>query len=333
MASDSAPVLRIEDLHAEFRTKEGTVKAVSGASLDLRPGEVTALVGESGSGKSTLGLAALNLVSGPGRVTRGRILFHDRDLLQASEDEWRRIRGRLISIIFQDPTTGLNPILTIGSQVAEILTAHQHLDKKTARREAVRILHEIGLADAERVAESYPFQVSGGMAQRVMIGIATALDPEVIIADEPTSALDVTIQASILNELDKLRQKGVAILLITHDFGVVAQMAQRVSVMYAGRIVEQGTTAEIFRGPRHPYTRFLLSAMVRIDDRKAPLPVVPGVPPSLIDLPDECPFLPRCPKVTNECRQSPAPPLAALDGEHLAACYNPIHEQWAAAYR
>jgi oligopeptide/dipeptide ABC transporter ATP-binding protein len=238
-------------------------------------------------------------------------------------------------MIFQDPSTGLNPILPIGAQVAEVLTAHLSLKKKEARKEAVEILRRVGLPDPERLAESYPFQVSGGMAQRVMIAIATALDPEVIIADEPTSALDVTVQAAILNDLDRLRrERGVGILLITHNFGVVAQVAQEVSVMYGGRIVEQGTAGEFFSRPRHPYSWNLLSALPRIDDVRMPLPMIPGSPPAAGSAnEDACPFLPRCSKAVSACREQPAPPLRPVEGGHAVACYNPVLAEWAAAYR
>ena len=333
-SSDREPLLRIEDLSTEFRTKDGVVKAVIDVSLEVRRGSVTALTGESGSGKTTVALSVLNLVPHPGKITAGRILFHGRDLLAIGADEWRQVRGRQISMVFQDPSSGLNPILSIGDQVAEILVAHRKLKKKEARREAVEILRGIGLADAARLAESYPFQVSGGMAQRVMIAIATALDPELIIADEPTSALDVTVQAAILGDLDRLRrEKGVAILLITHNFGVVAQMAQEVSVMYGGRIVEQGTSAEIFAKPRHPYSWALLSALPRIDQIRSPLPVVPGSLPTASDPPDGCPFLPRCPKAVTACREQPAPPLSLVGSSHSVACYNPVLGEWAGSYR
>ena len=328
--SDSDTLFRIEELHAEFRTKEGVVRPLAGVNLELKRGRITALTGESGSGKSTLALAALNLLPHPGRITHGRLVYHGRDLLAAGGEEWRRIRGRRISMIFQDPTSGLNPILPIGSQVAEMLTAHLDLKKKEARARAVQILRQIGLADPERVANAYPFQISGGMAQRVMIGIATALGPEIIIADEPTSALDVTVQAAILDDLDRLRrEQDVSILLITHNFGIVAQLAQDVSVMYAGRVVEQGAVTDILARPRHPYTRMLLSALPRLDEIRTPLPTIRGAAPNLIDLPDQCPFLPRCPKATTRCRTDAAPLLETLDPAHAAACYNPVHEEWA----
>jgi oligopeptide/dipeptide ABC transporter ATP-binding protein len=335
MTTGPESVLRIENLSTEFRTKEGVVKAVVDASVDVKRGTITALTGESGSGKSTLAYSVLNLVPHPGKVTSGRILFHGRDLMTLTDDEWRRVRGNQISMIFQDPSTGLNPILPIGAQVAEILTAHRSLKKKEARQQAIQILRNIGLADPERVANAYPFQVSGGMAQRVMIAIATALDPEVIIADEPTSALDVTVQAAILDDLDRLRrERDVAILLITHNFGVVAQVAQDVSVMYGGRIVEQGSAKDLFARPRHPYSWSLLAALPRVDDVRIPLPVVPGSPPTADSLPDGlCPFLPRCAKATIACREGAAPVLEVVEGGHRVACYNPVLAEWAGSYR
>lgn len=335
-ANETRPVLEVQDLSVEFRTREAQVQAAADVSFALYPGRVTALTGESGSGKSTVALSILNLVPHPGRITSGRVLFHGRDLLAASSSEWRQIRGRQISMVFQDPSTGLNPLLTIGAQVGEILQAHRGLKKKEARAEAIEILRGIGLADPKRVADAYPFQVSGGMAQRVMIAIATALDPEVIIADEPTSSLDVTVQALILEDLDRLRrERGVAILLITHNFGVVAKAAQEVSVMYGGRIVEQGTTQEIFTAPRHPYSWALLGALPRVDAVRNPLPVVPGqLPtPDLLHPDAHCPFLPRCGKAITVCRETPAPPLTPVDGSHSVACYNPVLEAWAGAYR
>src|SRR5215216_6605034 len=278
------PILQVRDLSAAFFGKEGTVRAVSDISFDLEPGKVLAVVGESGCGKSSLALALLRLLPFPGKVTGGGISFEGRDLMLAGEEELRRIRGRRISMIFQDPVSGLNPVLPIGKQVEEILTSHLEIPKRERKQRVIEVLRHVGLADAERIADSYPFHLSGGMCQRVMIAMATALNPSVVIADEPTSALDVTVQAQILNELDALRaQRGTAIVLITHDLGVVAQMADEVAVMYAGGFIEEGEVEQIYRAPRHPYTWALLSTLPRLDGRHGQLHAIPGVPPNLAE--------------------------------------------------
>ena len=326
----SDPILQVRNLSAAFFTKEGTVRAVQGVNFDLQPGKVLAVVGESGCGKSTLALALLRLLPFPGKVTSGEVHFEGRNILQAEEEELRRIRGRRISMIFQDPVSGLNPVLPIGKQVEEILTSHLDIPKKERKQRTLEVLRHVGLADAERIAGSYPFHLSGGMCQRVMIAMATALDPRVVIADEPTSALDVTVQAQILNELDLLRQqRGTAIVLITHDLGVVAQMADDVAVMYAGRFIEVGEVRQIFKEPRHPYTWALMNTLPRLDRRgDTHLHAIPGSPPSMVELPDECAFLPRCRKATSQCRTDVAPPLAAVAPGQLAACYNPVFHGW-----
>lgn len=325
--SDS--ILRLEDLRAEFVTPEGIVTAVNGVSLSLRRGSTLALTGESGSGKSTIALSILNLLPHPGRITSGRIYFRDTDLLALTTEEMRRARGRRIGMVFQDPATGLNPVLSVGQQVEEIITTHLSVSKREARRRAVEVLAQMGLPDPERIVRRYPFQLSGGMAQRVMIAIATALNPEVLILDEPTSALDVTIQAAILEDISQLQQRqGTSIILITHDLGVVAKMADEVAIMYAGAVAEYGPVADLFQSPRHPYTWSLLRSRPRWDsDKRARLASIRGAAPSLIDLPDECPFLPRCPKATMVCRSEPAPALEPVDSSlHLAACYNQIFQ-------
>lgn len=253
------PIISVKDLTVRYRTRESTTYATDAVSFDLRRGEILTLVGESGSGKSTAGMSVLRLLPGEADVVSGQVWFEGRDLLSMNEKDLRPVRGRRIAMIFQDPVAGLNPVLDIGTQVAEMLTSHLDINRKEARKRAVDILHDVGLSDPARVAKAYPFQLSGGMCQRVMIGIATALNPDVIIADEPTSALDVTIQAQILYQLDQLRkERGTAILLITHDFGVVAQMADEVAVMYAGKVVERGGVREMLKSPLHPYTHALL---------------------------------------------------------------------------
>jgi oligopeptide/dipeptide ABC transporter ATP-binding protein len=324
------PILSVRDLSAAFFTKEGVVRAVNDVSFDLEPGRVLAVVGESGCGKSTLALALLRLLPFPGKITGGQVVFEGQSLLSLDEEDLRRIRGRRISMIFQDPVSGLNPVLPIGKQVEEILTSHLNIPKKERRQRTVEVLRHVGLADAERIVNSYPFHLSGGMCQRVMIAMATALNPSVVIADEPTSALDVTVQAQILNELDTLRaQRGTAIILITHDLGVVAQMADDVAVMYAGRFIEVGAVRQIFKEPRHPYTWALLNTLPRLDrGGLQPLHSIPGAPPSMVDLAPECAFLPRCVKAISRCRTEAAPPLVTVAAGQLAACYNPVFHDW-----
>jgi peptide/nickel transport system ATP-binding protein/oligopeptide transport system ATP-binding protein len=328
----TAPILRIEQLSAEFTTADGVVRAVNGVSLSLEEGGTLVITGESGSGKSTVALCILNLLPHAGRITDGRVLFQDRDVLALPSEELRRIRGREIAMVFQDPATGLNPVLSVGQQVQEIITTHLDVPRREAKRRTLEVLAQMGLPEPEQVATRYPFQLSGGMAQRVMIAIATALNPKVLILDEPTSALDVTVQAAILEDLRRLQSRyGTSILLITHDLGVVAQMADAVAVMYAGSVVEYSDAPTVFGRPRHPYTWSLLASRPRWDrEGDGPLASIKGTPPSLLDLPDECPFLPRCPKATNVCRSEPAPPLTAAEAGHLFACYNPIYQEEAA---
>ena len=321
------PVLGIEGLSVQFDTPEGAVKAVRDVSLSLRRGTTMALTGESGAGKTSAGLAVLNLLPYPGRITAGRVHFNGTDVLSLSPEEVRQLRGREIAMVFQDPVTGLNPVLSVGAQVEEIITAHLSVSKHEARNRSLEVLAQMGLPEPQEVARSYPFHLSGGMAQRVMIAIATALNPTVLIADEPTSALDVTVQAAILDDLRQLQQRsGTSILLISHDLGVVAQMAAEVAVMYAGSIVECGQVSAVFQRPRHPYTWALLRTRPRWDrDQTKPLPAIRGTPPDLTRLPQECSYLPRCPKATSRCRTEPAPALGELDPGHSAACYNPIY--------
>lgn len=318
-------LLDVRDLSICYRDGERTVQAVDCLSFTLDAGETLALVGESGSGKTTTALGVMGLIRPPGRVVRGQALLEGRDLLSMDSEELRRLRGRVISMIFQDPQAGLNPVLTVGQQVAEAVEIHLRVSKKEARRLALDALAGLGLPEPELIASRYPFQLSGGMAQRVMIAIATVLRPRVIIADEPTSALDVTVQAAILAELDRMRTElGSALLLITHDLGVVAQMAQRVAVMYAGRIVETGAARDIFRAPRHPYTWSLLSTLPRLDRSVDRLPQIRGQPPDLSALSGHCAFLPRCPKAVNECRSAPWPGLSPVGDGREVACYNPV---------
>ncbi len=319
-------VLRVEDLRSYFFTPEGVVKAVNGVSFALERGSTLAILGESGAGKTSVGLSILGLLPRPGRIIGGRIYLEGREITGAKGEEMRRVRGREIAMIFQDPVSGLNPVLPVGVQVEEMITGHLSVSRKEAKRRSLEVLSQMGLSEPERVASRYPFHLSGGMCQRVMIAMATALNPKVLIADEPTSALDVTVQAAILQELEDLRVRyGTSILLISHDLGVVAQMAKQVAVMYAGSIVETGEAAELFHRPRHPYTWSLLSMRPRPDvDLRGPLPSIPGAQPDLTDLPDQCPFLSRCSKALNRCRQSAMPRQTEVARGHSVACYNPV---------
>ena len=320
------PILAVRNLTVRYKGKEAPVHAVDDASFNLERGKVLALVGESGAGKTTAGMSVLRLLPPEGEILAGQVAFEGHDLVKMPEQELRKLRGRRIAMIFQDPVAGLNPVISIGDQVAEMLTSHTALGKKEAKRRALQILHAVGLSDPERIAKSYPFQLSGGMCQRVMIGIATALDPDVIIADEPTSALDVTVQAQILHQLNQLRHdRGTAILLITHDFGVVAQMADEVAVLYGGRIVETGGVEEMHDRPWHPYTHALLATLPRLHQTREQLHAIPGTPPELSAAPEHCPFIPRCPKALSICREAPTPELERRNGaSHLVACYNPV---------
>jgi peptide/nickel transport system ATP-binding protein len=325
----TAPILSIENLSAEFNTQDGAVKAVNDVSLSLREGGTLVITGESGSGKTSIALCVLNLLPHAGRITGGRILFQNTDIFSLTGEELRRIRGREIGMVFQDPATGLNPVLSVGQQVQEIITTHLDIGRREAKQRTLEVLAQMGLPEPAQVATRYPFQLSGGMSQRVMIAIATALNPKVLILDEPTSALDVTVQAAILEDLRRLQSRyGTSIILITHDLGVVAQMADEVAVMYAGSVVEHADAPTLFNRPRHPYTWSLLASRPRWDrEVGGRLTSIRGTPPSLIDLPDECPFLPRCPKATNVCRTERAPPLDVIEAGHLAACYNPIYQE------
>jgi oligopeptide/dipeptide ABC transporter ATP-binding protein len=247
-------------------------------------------------------------------------------MLSLSERELRRLRGREISMIVQDPVSGLNPVLSIGEQVEEIITAHATVPKSEARRMVYDALERVGLSGPEQLTKRYPYELSGGMSQRVIIAIATVLNPRVIIADEPTSALDVTVQAGILSELERLRQeRSISILLITHDLGIVAQMADEVVVLYAGRVAERGRTRDVLRSPRHPYTWSLMAALPRVDEAKRPLEPIKGSPPDMAELPDECAFLPRCRKAISVCRTAPSPPLTELAPDQHVACHNPVY--------
>jgi oligopeptide/dipeptide ABC transporter ATP-binding protein len=317
-------LLKIQDLKTQFFTSAGTVKAVDGISYDVDEGETVAVVGESGCGKSVSALSIMRLVAEPaGRVVGGSVLFQDQDLLQLSEEEMRKVRGNNIAMVFQEPMTSLNPVLTIGLQLTETVQQHLGVNDATARARAVELLGLVGMSDAERRLDQYPHHLSGGMRQRVMIAMALSCEPKLIIADEPTTALDVTIQAQILELMKNLtRDLGVAMIIITHNLGVVARYADRVNVMYAGKIIESGTAQDIYHNPKHPYTVALLKSVPRIDQpRGAKLDPVDGQPPDLARLDDGCSFRPRCRYATDECTAS-MPLLEHVDGIHHSACFH-----------
>jgi oligopeptide/dipeptide ABC transporter ATP-binding protein len=318
------PLLEVRDLHTEFRTGAGLVRAVDGISYAVEHGETVAIVGESGSGKSVSALSVMRLIADPpGRTTAGEVIFDGRDLLQLSVEEMRQVRGRDIGMVFQEPMTSLNPVLTIGRQITEVLEAHQGIDKTMSDARARELLELVGIADPQRRLRQYPHQLSGGMRQRVMIAVALACNPKLIIADEPTTALDVTIQAQILELMKSLTQKlNVALIVITHNLGVVARYAQRVNVMYAGRIVESGKADAIYHDPRHPYTIALLKSVPRLDQpRRARLDPVEGQPPDLTRLDGGCAFRPRCRFAVERCARSMPPLEAAGEPGHLSACF------------
>jgi len=313
------PLLDVRDLRMVFPTDAGEARAVDGISFTLDRGDVLGLVGESGCGKSMTALSLMRLVPPPGRITGGRVLFEDRDLLGLTEREMRDVRGARMAMIFQEPMTALNPVLTVGSQVAESVFLHRPVSRRQAWQRATELLVEVGIADAERRVHDYPHQLSGGMRQRVMIAMAIACDPLLLLADEPTTALDVTIQAEILALLRSLRDRyGMAVLLITHDLGVVAEQADRVAIMYAGRIVEHATVDELFARPLHPYTQALLRSMPVLGARQDRLETIPGQVPSLTRLPSGCAFRDRCPLQIDACAAA-VPPLEERSG-HLVAC-------------
>ena len=319
-------LLEVRDLHTYFLTKEGTVKAVNGVSFTLEEDSVLGLVGESGSGKTVTALSILQLVPFPGKIVEGSITYNGQNLLDMSTERLRALRGQEISLIFQDSGAALNPVIPIGRQVEEIMLEHTDMGKRQARATAEDLLKQMGIPDSRRMLDQYPFQLSGGMAQRVMMAIGVALNPRVLIADEPTSNLDVTLQAEMLQRLRRLRQENhSAIMLITHDLGVIAQMAERVVVMYGGTVVEQATTRDLFARPYHPYTWGLFQALPRLDAPQRSLTPLRGAPPQMMDPPDQCPFLHRCSKATAECRTSPRPPLDEVAENHWVACYNTIN--------
>jgi oligopeptide transport system ATP-binding protein len=321
----SDAVLRIDDLRTHFFTRAGVIKAVDGVSFELHPGETLGIVGESGSGKSVTALSIMRLIpEPPGRIVGGRMLFNNQDLLTLNKRQLRQMRGNAISMIFQDPMTSLNPVFTIGFQLRETLQAHARISRKEAATRSVELLERVGIPAPERRLREYPHNFSGGMRQRVVIAMALACNPRLIIADEPTTALDVTIQAQILDLLRGLsKEHQTAVLLITHDLGVVASMCDRIVVMYGGKVLETGTVDEIFAEPNQPYTQGLLRSIPRLDQQHGEmLTPIPGTPPDMLHPPRGCPFMPRCPLAVSRC-VSEMPPLVRVgdSSTHTAACW------------
>ena len=318
-------VLEVKDLRTHFLLKTGVVKAANGVNFKLRRGKVLGIVGESGSGKTVTALSIMGLVPYPGRTVKGEVLYEGRDLLKMDKEELRHLRGNEIAIVFQDAASSLTPIVPIGVQVEEVITSHMDVSKHKAKQLVLQALRDADLSDPEYVVNRYPFELSGGMCQRVMLAMALALNPAVLIADEPTSGLDTTLQAQILARLKRLQQeRSTSIIIISHDLGIIAQMADEVIVMYAGSVVEVASTAALFQRPTNPYTWALLQSTPRIDQPDRKLQGLRGNPPELLNLPDQCPFVPRCPKARNECRLNPNPPLHEVGPGHSVACYNEV---------
>ncbi|HEX7103195.1 MAG TPA: ABC transporter ATP-binding protein [Nitrolancea sp.] len=317
------PLLDVKNLKTQFFTQDGVVKAVDDVSFHIMPGETLGIVGESGCGKSITAMSIMRLIpSPPGKIVGGQIMFDGEDVMKMSDEEVRSIRGNKIAMIFQDPMTSLNPVLTINRQISESLELHLGMSKSQSRARSIELLKMVGIPNAEERVDQYPHQFSGGMRQRVMIAMALSCNPSLLIADEPTTALDVTIQAQILDLMRNLQQEhNTALMMITHDLGVVAGMTDRIQVMYAGHVVETAPTEELFANPRHPYTVGLLNSIPRLDAAaKAKLSPIRGLPPDLIDLPDMCPFLPRCDYAREKCEQQ-NPPLLEVNDVHRSACW------------
>jgi oligopeptide/dipeptide ABC transporter ATP-binding protein len=324
------PLLSVEDLRVQFWTRRGTIHAVNGVSFDIAPGETLGIVGESGCGKSVTALALLGILPRAGKVVGGRAIFEGRDLLQLSDRQLRRVRGKEIAMIFQDPMTSLNPVLTIGRQITEALETHFGMKGKAAEKRAAELLDRVGIPTANKRVRDYPHQFSGGMRQRAMIAMALACEPKLLIADEPTTALDVTIQAQILDLLRELvAEEDAALILITHDLGVVAGMCERVNVMYAGMFMETGSAAKLFSQPRHPYTVGLLQSIPRLDAARGErLHPIEGIPRDMLSPPQACPFQPRC-RYEVELSRKEVPPLLEIEPGHKVACFNPVPaEEW-----
>jgi len=318
-----APLLEVNDLHVEFRTRDGVAKAVNGASFRLGPGETLAVLGESGCGKSVTAQAIMGILdTPPGFVTQGQVLYRGVDLLRLPEKQRRKVRANRIAMIFQDALSALNPVYSIGFQLGELYRKHRGTSRHEAKRRSIELLDQVKIPGARGRIDDYPHQFSGGMRQRVMIAMALALDPEVLIADEPTTALDVTVQAQIMGLLAELQhQRNMGLILITHDMGVVADVADRISVMYAGKVVEEAPVYEIYGRPAHPYTKALLESIPRLDMKGRQLNVIRGLPPALTDIPAGCAFSPRCDYARDVCRQDPPPPAYQIAQHRVARCH------------
>jgi oligopeptide transport system ATP-binding protein len=316
-------LLEVDQLQVEFRTRDGVAKAINGVSFEVHEGETLAILGESGSGKSVTAQAIMGILdSPPGFITGGEVRYCGQDILKLSEDERRRVRGPEISMVFQDALSALNPVFSVGWQIAEMFRKHRGMNKSDAQAQAIRLMQRVQIPGAAQRVKAYPHQFSGGMRQRIMIAMAIALDPAVLIADEPTTALDVTVQAQIMQLLKDLQQEGkMGLILITHDLGVVADVADRIAVMYAGRIVEQADAFELYAQPAHPYTKGLLDSIPRLDQKGETLSAIGGLPPNLMNIPPGCPFNPRCHYAQDICRVDPPPPLREVARHRLAACH------------
>ena len=316
-------LLEVDQLQVEFRTRDGVAKAINGVSFDLHEGETLAVLGESGSGKSVTAQAIMGILdSPPAFITGGEVRYCGQDILKLSEDERRRVRGPEISMVFQDALSALNPVFSVGWQIAEMFRKHRGMNKSDAQAQAIRLMERVQIPGAAQRVKAYPHQFSGGMRQRIMIAMAIALDPAVLIADEPTTALDVTVQAQIMQLLADLQQeRRMGLILITHDLGVVADVADRIAVMYAGRIVEQADAFELYAEPAHPYTKGLLDSIPRLDQKGETLSAIGGLPPSLTNIPAGCPFNPRCHYAQDICRIDPPPPLREVGRHRFAACH------------
>ncbi|WP_432194783.1 ABC transporter ATP-binding protein [Streptomyces sp. bgisy027] len=315
-------LLEVRDLHVEFRTRDGVAQAVNGVSYGVDAGETLAVLGESGSGKSVTAQAVMGILdTPPGRITGGEILFRGRDLLGLKEEERRRVRGAEMAMIFQDALSSLNPVLSVGEQLGEMFVVHRGMSRKDARARAVELMDRVRIPGAKERVKQYPHQFSGGMRQRIMIAMALALEPALVIADEPTTALDVTVQAQVMDLLAELqREYAMALILITHDLGVVADVADRIAVMYAGRIVESAPVHDIYKAPAHPYTRGLLDSVPRLDLKGRELYAIKGLPPNLMDIPRGCAFHPRCPMAQDVCRTD-APAPYEVSEDRRSACH------------
>ena len=318
------PILIVKDLKTYFYMEEGVVKAVDGVSFELFPNEVLGIVGETGSGKSVTVKSIMRLIKPPGKIVGGEVIYNGTDILKLPEREMYKIRGKEISMIFQDPMSSLNPLYTIGDQLMETIIQHTGVDKRKAYMRAVEMLERVGIPEAEKRMNSYPFEFSGGMRQRVVIAIALSCNPKILIADEPTTALDVTIQAQILELMKELQKEfKMGLIFITHDLGVIAEMANRIMVMYGGKQMEMGSADDIFYRPRHPYTKMLLRSIPRVDKKLDRLEPIPGQPPRMVNIPPVCPFLPRCPRRVSKCREK-LPDMVEIEPGHFVRCFNPV---------